>query len=131
MVGLFKYLYYRVHWWDSVVIKNNSFPVFSNVLGVSFFQVLNIKFISDFIFYVMMNRKDLIVHQDRIVGILIITSIVVVNWLYFSKKSSEVIKVCSELLKSKKVTWDIVLIFYILATLVTTIGLAYMVRNNI
>ncbi|MGQ1786746.1 hypothetical protein [Saccharicrinis sp. GN24d3] len=131
MVGLFRYLFYRVYWWDNTVVKNNSYPVFSAVIGVTFFQVFNVKFINDFIFYIILQRKDLIVQQDKIIGIAIITIILGLNWIYFHKKASMLLEKIKQLKTNHKRILDITIIVYMILTIITTIGLAYMVRNNI
>lgn len=130
MVGLFKYLFYRVNWWDNRIVKNNSYPIFSAVLGVSFFHVLNIKFISDFILYIILQRRDLIVNQDKVVGLIVVSTILVFNWIYFRRIHSVTIEKIEQLAKSQKRIWDVVIILYMLISLITTIGLAYIIRNN-
>jgi len=131
MVGLFKYLFYRVYWWDNAVIKNSGYPIFSAVIGVSFFQVFNIKFICDFIFYIVLKRKDLIVQQDKIIGIIIVSLVLVINWAYFYKNSSATLEKIKRFNATQKKIWDTIVIAYMLITLMTTIGLACAVRNNI
>jgi len=130
MVGLFKYLYYRVYWWDNRIVKNNSYPIFSTVLGISFFHVLNIKFLSDFFLYIILNRRDLIVNQDKVYGFVVVFFIISINWIYFKRIHPVVLAKMEQLDKKQKRIWDIVIILYMLITLATTIGLAYIIRNN-
>lgn len=130
MVGLFKYLYYRVYWWDNRIVKNPSYPIFSTVLGVSFFHVLNMKFLIDFIFYIVLNRKDLIVNQDKVYGFIVVFLIISINWIYFKRIHPVVLDKMEQLNKKQKRIWDIVIVLYMLISFATTIGLAYMIRNN-
>lgn len=131
MVGLFKYLFYRVYWWNTSIIKNESYPLFGAVVGVSFFQVFNIMFVSDFILYIFLERRDLVVQQDRIIGIIIVTIVLALNGFYFHKKYATIIEKAKKLEASNKRLMDVFVLIYITMTLMTTIGLAYMIRNNI
>jgi hypothetical protein len=130
MVGLFKYLFFRIHWWNTNVIRNENYPIFGAIIGVASFQSLNIKFISDFILYVILDRRDLIVNQTKTVGIIVVTIVLVLNGIYYQKFGVEVIEKFKSYSKDKRTRHDVIILFYIIITLVSTIGLAYMIRNN-
>lgn len=131
MVGLFRYLYYRSCWWDNHVVKDSTYIILSSAISVSFFQVLNIKFLSDLVFYALLDRRDLVVQQDKIVGILIVSAVLVVNYFYYHKMASSISQGIKNLNIHKRRIWDAIIIIYMIITIVTTIGLANMIRNNI
>lgn len=130
MFGLFKYLFFKIYRWNNNIIKNNSYPILGAVIGVSFFQILNIKFITDFIIYVLLDRKDLIVEQGKIVGILIVTIVLVLNGFYYNRYGIKIIEKIKSFTKSLRRKRDVISIAYIIITLITTFGLAFMIRNN-
>lgn len=56
MVNFFDHLFYRIYWWNKKIVKENEIPVFSTLLGLSVFHVLN--FTTIIFFYLVYIQKD-------------------------------------------------------------------------
>jgi hypothetical protein len=70
------------------------------------------------------------VNQTKTVGIIVVTIVLVLNGIYYQKFGVEVIEKFKSYSKDKRTRHDVIILFYIIITLVSTIGLAYMIRNN-
>ncbi len=129
----FDYFFYRNYWWDIKIIKNKDYPIFASIVGVSFFQVMNVFFIKSFIQFQLLDRKDVLDNEQNLLGIIIVAIILVANYIYFnkSKRYKNIINKYRLWNSNRKYIYDILSVFYIIVTFISTIMIAYSVRNNI
>ena len=68
------------------LFKNKDYPYFGTVVIFTGYIVLSLLLLFDLIVYHLLNDRDTIVNDDRVIGIMIITLIFSFNYWYFHKK---------------------------------------------
>lgn len=91
MEKFFNHLFYRIYWWNKTIVKEKDFPVFSSLLGISVFHILNI---STLIFIILVYIfKDPMVYPKWVHLIIMFVVLVLDYFIYIHKKRyKEIIK---------------------------------------
>src|SRR5690625_3233146 len=91
MEKFFNHLFYRIYWWNKTIVKEKDFPVFSSLLGISVFHILNI---STLIFIILVYIfKNPMVYPKWIHLIIMFAVLVLDYFIYIHKKRyKEIIK---------------------------------------
>lgn len=115
------YLYYRISWWNTHVVKDNSFLAMSNVFGVSALHSMNLFTIAGLFFPIFYPGFKM---PSNTIQIISISTIIASNYFYFihNKRHDNIIDYCSAIPKENKWIYDIFIIAYILCTLVLMIA---------
>lgn len=115
MGKFFNHLFYRIYWWNKVIVKEKDFPVFSSLLGISIFHILNI---STLIFiYLVYVLKDPMAYPKWVHLILMFAVLVLDYFIYIHKgRYKEIIKVSEGETKKSLKTKDFISISYILVS---------------
>lgn len=123
------YLYYRISWWNTHVIKDTSFLPMSNVFGVSALQVLNLFTITGLILSFLFPGTKF---PPNIIQIIIISTIILINYFYYvhRKRYTSILSKYSSYERSTLRKYDFILIMYIACTFISmvitiVIGRAY------
>jgi hypothetical protein len=125
------HIFYSVNYWlANRVFNNRDIPVFSAVIYLSLIQSFTLFNIYDFIFFHLYHRRDIIIDVGNVRGYTIITIILIMNLLYFSKRSNKILKEFDKLEKRKKTIYKIISVFYILSVIVFTIIIGFSIKNN-
>ena len=122
MMNFFEYLFCRLYWWNTQIIKERVTPTSYSISGLAMFHALSIFPIYG-IFYVLLFKSFYI---NKILGInpfLIITAIsFILNYLYFRKpKYTVLLKKFEKIPKEKKKKKDILCIIYIASLIVVNV----------
>lgn len=131
-MNFFEYLFCRLYWWNTQIIKENVVPVYYSALGLSGFQMLSMIPLYDIV-YIYVYKSFYI--QD-ILGInpylIIVALFLVINLLYFQKSKYEVLfKIFSKIPQKKKKKKDIWCIVYIvMLIIINVLFTAYIRRQN-
>ncbi len=115
MGKFFNHLFYRIYWWNMTIVKEKDFPVFSSLLGISIFQILNIStVIFVFLLYVL---KDPMAYPKWVHLILMFLILILDYFIYIHKgKYKEIIKESENETKEALRKKDIYSIIYLLLT---------------
>ena len=111
---MFDYLFYRIYCWNQVVVKEKDLLIFSTLLGISVFKILNL---STLIFMVLIWR-DAISHYQKWMQIVLMCSVLLCDYFLYinGSKYKNIIEKFSG--KGKTVTKDVLLVGYIVLTFV-------------
>jgi len=121
-MNFFEYLFCRLYWWNTKIIKEDVVPIYYSRLGLAVFQGFTI-----IPFYAIFNVLLFgSFHIKKILEInpfiIIIAIAFVVNVLYFSKSRSTVLlKKFEKIPKEKKKRTDILCIIYIVTIIVVNV----------
>ena len=121
-MNFFEYLFCRLYWWNTKIIKEDVAPIMYSISGLSMFQTLSI-FPIYCILYVLLFDSYLIKGTLGINPFLAIGIIVIfINSLYFKKaKYTVLLKKFDKVPKEKKKRTDIYCIIYIVAIIVVNV----------
>ncbi|WP_299361213.1 hypothetical protein [Winogradskyella sp.] len=123
-------IYKRFFWFlYSYYKKGNVDMLFSSVCAIVGLQVLNLIFIQGFIFFHLMNRRDL--SFTPILGGVIITLLLIINYLYF--KSCDIKAIENDyngLSKEEKRAHSIFYFLYIAISIILAVLMAVSIKNN-
>lgn len=121
-IHIIDYLYYRINWWNTHVIKDNEFKVITNSIGVSALIGLNI--ISIILIIISFNHLRIELIDNKIYRNIIITILLLVVYSYFKffNNHAKIINRYDSYGIGKKRPMDRVLITYIAATISLLIG---------
>lgn len=116
----FDYLYYRISWWNTHVIKDNSFLPMTNVFGVSALQCLNFVTIKGIIIVAFLPD---IQDPSRNYTLISISIVIALNYFYYvhNRRYESIIRHYSSLSKEKLRRHDFILITYIACTFISLI----------
>jgi len=111
-MNFFEYLFCRLYWWNTKIIKENVAPIMYSISGLSMFQTLSV-FPLYCIFYVFLFKSYYIsgtlgFNPFLVIGVIVI----VINILYFNKfrKYPVLLKNSIKFPKKRRKKW----IFYVL-----------------
>lgn len=125
-------LFFSVNYWLTVrVFKNKDFPVFSTIIIVTFYQIFSLLFVFDFFVFQVLDRRDVIFERNKIIGFLIITIVLIFNYIYF-KYENRYSKILDNYKKlDNKHIYNVVSILYMILVLVLNVYSVYSIKNNI
>jgi succinate dehydrogenase hydrophobic anchor subunit len=127
-------IFFSVNYWLTVrIFKNKSYPLFSSIIVVTFYQFFSILFIFDFLFYQVLDRRDIILERGKISGYIVITVILIFNYIYFNNKNrfQRILNDYKNLNKNKKTLYNILCVMYMILIIVLNVYSAYSFNNNI
>jgi hypothetical protein len=109
------HLYYRLHWWNSKIVKDGNLAPFSALLGTSMFKLLNLLSVLYIIFNHILNKN---IYLPKWFQTVIMLSVLILDYfIYIYKSKYKLIKKETENLESKELRKrDIFIITYIFIT---------------
>lgn len=130
-MNFFEYLFCRLYWWNTQIIKENVVPVFYSITGLSVFQgfsiiplysLLHLFITKSFLFGRLFGLNPFL-----IIGIVVL----LIDFLYFRKPKYEVLlKKFKKISKEEKRKKDILCIIYIVSIIVANILLMVYFRAH-
>ena len=133
-MNFFEYLFCRLYWWFTVVIKEKDIPVGSSVIGLSGFLLFSlVPFIN--VLYVLLYDSYKV--NDNPLGnnlyFAIILVIILINYFYFNKQRyKKLLLAFDKISKKEKKKKDIYCIIYIVSLIVVnTLLVAYFRSKNL
>jgi len=121
-MNFFEYLFCRLYWWNTEIIKEKNMPVYYSIMGLSVFHGFSIIPIFDTLYVWIYNSyyiKDIFFGLDTYLTIGIIT--LVIDFLYFRNKQGVLYKQFKKIPKHKKKKMDILCITYIASIIIINI----------
>ncbi len=133
VLSVFHNFFGVAYWLSTRVYKNKEYPIFSSIISIALYQFLTLLVLFYFVFYQILNRRDLILDESKIFGYIVITIILGLNFYYFQhlNKAREAINGFNNLPKRSKLFYKITFISYTFLIVGLLIGMAYSIRNNI
>lgn len=128
----FNYLFYRIFWWNIKIVKNDTYPYFASVIGVSFFQVLNLQFIIDMIGIIFFNKRWINETNSKILGFIVVSLFLLINFSIYQKtRSFNIInKKFVHWSKDKKRLFNLLCLIYIVFTMVSISYISYFIKKR-
>jgi hypothetical protein len=115
-MNFFDYLFCRLYWWNTQIIKEKDIPVGYSVIGLSVFQTYSIAPIYELLYVLKICTGDLsILNMNPF--LLINAIILIVNYFYLKYEKDRykvLLKKISKMTKNDKTKLDIFCITYIL-----------------
>lgn len=121
-MNFFEYLFCRLYWWNTEIIKEKNMPVYYSIMGLSVFHGFSIIPIFGFLYVLIFGSyyiKNTVFGLNPFFIIGIIT--LVIDFLYFRNKQSTLYKQFKKIPKQKKKRKDILCIIYIASIIVVNI----------
>lgn len=129
MVKFYEYFFYRMYWYYVEKGKEDiGNETLSCVFGMSIFPMLNYITIYEYVKYLLYGNNPVNVWEYWIP----LTIMLVCNYLYFSRKNRKkrIVDYWSKISKKKKYILDVVLVFYMIVSLLSSMWMFYMLVNN-
>ncbi|GAA3596698.1 hypothetical protein GCM10022396_12550 [Flavivirga amylovorans] len=107
-------------------------PLFSSVCAIVGLQVLNLIFLQGLFFFHLTNKRDLLFDKTPILGFIIITLLLAVNYFYF--KSANLKKIENDYntaIRNNRNTYKFIYFAYIISSTIIVILMLYSIKNNI
>ena len=128
------HIFFSVNYWiTKYIFKNREYPLFSTIAVVSLYQFFTLLFFYDIVFYQIYNRRDLVIDDSKIIGFLVFTVILLINYFYYIKstRAKKIITNFNKLEMKVKFIYKSISIFVMLLIVFFTILMSYSIRNNI
>ena len=123
----FEYIFYRLNWWNRKIVKGN---LVHDILGISFFHVLNIYSIADLIYILLFTNSDFepFFKYTRIICLVpfLFNSYYFLNNKYYESIIEKFDKISNEERKRN----DLYLIIYMILSVVFIFLLGIIIRND-
>jgi hypothetical protein len=120
-MNFFEYLFCRLYWWNTKIIKETDIPVFYCVCGLSVFQTYSIMPIYILLYILRVFNGDIDI-LNMSPYLLVNAIILIADYLYFKKKKYTVLlKKFGEIRKNTKIKLDILCIIYILMIIISNV----------
>ena len=121
-MNFFEYLFCRLYWWNTQIIKEKDIPIVYSISGLAMFQTLSIFPIYCILYVLLFDsyhiKGTIGLNPFLIIGIIIIF----INYLYFRKpKYPILLKKFKDIPKEQKRKKDILCIIYIVSLLVVNV----------
>ena len=129
-MNFFDYMYCRLYWWNTKIIKEKETPTFYSIVGLSVFQSFGIIPIIDICGIFIGNSTYInavlsISHFYLVLGIIVL----IVDLIYYNKKKrKKLYTTFANLTVDKKKKLDILCLSYILIIIVSNILLSIYMR---
>ncbi len=121
-MNFFEYLFCRLYWWNTKIIKEKVTPTSYSISGLAMFHTLSIIPAYSFLYVLLFKSfyiKDILgINPFLIIGIISF----ILNYLYFRKqKYTVLLKKFEKIPKEKKKKRDILCIVYIISIIVINV----------
>ena len=115
-MNFFEYLFCRLYWWNTEVIKERSTPVFRSIVGLAVFHGFSAIPIFGVLYVLIYNSYYI---DKTFLGmspfLIIVIIAMIINFLYFRKKQRVLYKQFKNIPKQEKKRKDVLCIIYIVS----------------
>jgi hypothetical protein len=130
-MSFFEYLFCRLYWWNTQIIKEKDVPSVYSIFGLSIFQGFSIIPVYDIMYRYLFKSfyiKDIFgINSYLIIGLIVL----LIDFAYFRKSRYEILlKKFQKLLPVEKRKKDILCIIYILTIIVVNVLLTIYFRAH-
>ncbi|MAO09569.1 MAG: hypothetical protein CMC07_01400 [Flavobacteriaceae bacterium] len=115
------------------VFRNKDYPFLSTILSLVIYQFFTVLFIIDFITFQILKRRDIIMEREITYGIILISLLIISNYVFFSHNNRSM-KIWNEYLnynKSKRMKYRLFSYILMITIIILNVFAVYSLRNNI
>ena len=124
-------VFFSVNFWIiNKIFKNNDYPFWSTVIAVSTYEFFSILFLFEFYFFQILKQRNLLISDSKLFGFLVLTFILILNFIYYQKRQSKILNDFKQLNTKKQNLYKFLSITYIIALITLTIINVNNIRNN-
>ena len=132
-MNFFEYLFCRLYWWNTKIVKEKEMPVYYSIMGISVFHGFSVIPIFDVLYLWIFNSYHI---EKFIFGLNPYLTIgviaIVIDFLYFRNKQTVLYKQFKKIPKQKKKRMDVLCIIYIASIIVVnTLFMFYFRSKNL
>ena len=118
-MNFFEYLFCRLYWWNTEIVKEKEIPVYYSIMGISVFHGFSILPIFDVLYVWIFDSyyiENILFGLDTylVIGVIVLE----IDFLYFRNKQTVLYKQFKKIPKQKKKRMDILCIIYIVSIIV-------------
>jgi hypothetical protein len=129
-MNFFEYLFCRIYWWNTQIIKEKDIPIVYSITGLSVFQGFSIIPFYNVIYiciYKSFYIKDILnISPYLLIGIIVLT----IDYLYFKKPRYIILlKKFNKIPKAQKKKKDILCIIYIAILIIVNVWFTIYIRS--
>ncbi len=120
-MNFFEYLFCRLYWWNTKIIKEKDIPSFYSIIGISVFQTYTIVplFCVLYVFiYDSFYIKDILTLSPFFI---INTVMAFIDYFYFNRRQSELYKQFVKIPQQNKRRKDLLCILYIISIIIINV----------
>ena len=132
-MNFFEYLFCRLYWWNTKIVKEKEMPVYYSIMGISVFHGFSVIPIFDVLYLWIFNSyhiEKFIFGLNRYLTIGVVA--LGIDFLYFRNKQTVLYKQFKKIPKQKKKRMDILCIIYIASIIVVnTLSMFYFRSKNL
>ena len=130
-MNFFEYLFCRLYWWNTKIVKEKEMPVYYSIMGISVFHGFSVIPIFGILYVLIFDSfyiKDTAIGLDPFLIIGIIS--VAIDFLYFRNKQPILYKQFKKIPKQKKKRMDALCIIYIASIIVVNTLFMFYFRSK-
>ena len=132
-MNFFEYLFCRLYWWNTKIVKEKEMPVYYSIMGISVFHGFSVIPIFGILYVLIYNSyyidKTFLGMSPFLFFVLIA---MIINFLYFRKKQRVLYKQFIKIPKQEQKRQDVLCIIYIAGIIVVnTFFVAYFRSKNL
>jgi hypothetical protein len=120
-----------LNWLVKDVFKNKEYSYFATIVLLTGCEVLTFLFIFDFSFYHLLDNRELIVNDDRILGTILISIIFIFNLWFYKNRLNKYNLDFSIIEDSKKRNIKILSVLYLILIISLIMYNSYLIRYNL
>lgn len=129
---MFNFFFGLNYWITTKIFRNNSYPIVSTIVVVSFYQFFAVLFLFDFLSFQVFDDKSLILQRKKIYGFIVISVFLGANYFYFdARRQKKVLSDFHKMKRSKKLIYSIFGVLFMIVILALTVLQAYSIKNHI
>ena len=118
-MNFFEYLFCRLYWWNTKIVKEKEMPVYYSIMGISVFHGFSILPIFDVLYVWIFDSyyiENIFFGLDTylVIGVIVLA----IDFLYFRNKQPILHKQFKKIPKQKKKRMDVLCIIYIASIIV-------------
>ena len=121
-MNFFEYLFCRLYWWNTEIIKEKNIPVFYSIVGLAVFHGFSIIPILETLYVWVFDSyyiKETFFGLSPYLTVGII--VLIIDFIYFRKKQSVLYKQFTKIPKQEKKRMDILCITYIASIIIVNV----------
>ena len=118
-MNFFEYLFCRLYWWNTKIVKEKEMPVYYSIMGISVFHGFSILPVFDVLYVWIFDSyyiENIFFGLDTylVIGVIVLA----IDFLYFRNKQPILHKQFKKIPKQKKKRMDVLCIIYIASIIV-------------
>ena len=130
-MNFFEYLFCRLYWWNTKIVKEKEMPVYYSIMGISVFHGFSILPVFDILYVWIFDSyyiENIFFGLDTylVIGVIVLA----IDFLYFRNKQPILYKQFKKIPKQKKKRKDVLCIIYIAGIIVVNTLFMFYFRSK-